>query len=91
MENNEEEHLVELDSITINCADYFAKCVLTQFPNLKTDMKMLAPYRLIWFITLPSQEYSVSEVEEFCFKLMDRLFWEKDELISYTIMREDNE
>jgi hypothetical protein len=78
------------DRLLQDAHDYFKVYLLRDYPDL--DFEPMNGEALGWLITLPQQrEYSLTIVEAACILVQDDLFWKKDTLIRFAIVRDGEE
>lgn len=78
------------DRVLQDINDYFRLAVLREFPDL--DFEALPGDLMGWLIVMPPQRtYSVGLVQAHCVKIQDELFWKKDVLIRFGILRDGDE
>jgi hypothetical protein len=78
------------DRIVKDIHDYFRMTILREFPDL--DFEPMGTDSLGWLIMLPQQRtYSHSIVEAACIRTQEELFWKKDTLIRFGIIRDEAE
>lgn len=77
-------HLTEQAAI-----EYFVVSMRREFPDLIFDRLQEGDG---WVISLPAQrEYTISRVEALAIVLQEDLFWKKDVLVRYVIVRDDED
>lgn len=78
------------DRVLQDINDYFRLAIIREFPDL--DFEPINSESLGWLIMLPQQRsYSVAMVEAACIKVQEELFWKKDVLIRFGIIRDGDE
>lgn len=78
------------DRILRDIHDYFRLTVVREFPEL--DFEPMGTDSLGWLIVLPQQRtYSYAIVEAACIRIQEELFWKKDTLIRFGIIRDEED
>lgn len=93
MENEEAGYQIVLDTsmdaLIADCLDYFRVALSRDFPDLEFEKMGTV---LGWMISLPSQRsYAVPHVEAKAVTVQEDLFWKKDVLVRYLIIRDDED
>lgn len=78
------------DRLITDAHDYFRIAVSRDFPDL--DFEPMVGEALGWLITLPPQRaYTHTLVDAACLFVQEELFWKKDALVRYAIVRDGDE
>lgn len=78
------------DRILRDIHDYFRLSIVREFPDL--DFEPMGNESLGWLIVLPQQRtYSFELVEAACLRVQEELFWKKDTLIRFGLIRDEEE
>lgn len=78
------------DRILKDINDYFRLTIMREFPDLQFEP--LGTNSDGWLVVLPAQRtYSIEIVKAACIKIQEELFWKKDTLIRFGIVRDEDE
>ena len=81
----EEFDIVLFDDTLDTYADFFAIKLQEQFPEIDLELMETAEERRGWVIYLPTPFPQREALVNAVIDLRDRLFWDKDALVAYTI------
>ena len=89
-DEEEEGPTVPIPLDALDCSDFFATLLTRKYPEVEAELVFVAPtlWRPHRRITIPNDvDYSVEEIDKFCFELQERIFWEREFLITYNITK----
>ena len=71
---------------SIDASDVMATLLTREYPLLQLERVKVLPWRYAWTIVIPEGAgYDVTAVDKLAHKVSQRLYWEKDELIGYSV------
>lgn len=78
---------------TMDCSDFFATVLTRKYPEVDTELIFVPP--TIWRphrkITIPhDSSYTIKDVDQFAFELQERLFWEREAFVTYSVTKASN-
>lgn len=79
---------VVVDTHTFDCADFFCAAVTREFPDVQAQVTFPLAWRPSWVFTVGPHE-EISKLDQLCFDMQQRIFWEQNVLIGYTIQKEE--
>lgn len=78
-----------METLTADCLDYFRVALTRDYPDLHFD-KMVQ--QVGWLISLPAHRtYTIGNVDAKAITVQEDLFWKKDILVRYLIIRDDDD
>ena len=76
---------------TMDCSDFFATVLTRKYPEVDAELIFVPP--TIWRphrkITIPHDSpYTIQDVDQYAFELQERLFWDRETFVTYSVTKE---
>ena len=75
----------DVDPHAEDAVDFFALCLLRRFSEIEMEPIATRPWRKGWEITVPPQFTQHGSLTKFAVDLQERIYFEKDYLVSFRI------